>query len=160
MNIQFYNISDDKRVVDKHANSGTAIGDAVGIEVISKLSIINPVVEIANNSSFWAANYAYISDLGRYYYVDDISLNTAQRMIVSMTVDVLKTYAAQIRGCTATVLRSSSTHGGRPTEYTDSKLPVFPSNQIITSIELPEVNNELDTNGNWSYLLTVVGDGQ
>lgn len=160
MTIQFYNISDDRKVVDKNAGPSTAIGNAVTIAPTSKVSIINPVVEIDNNSAFWVANYAYISDLGRYYYVDNITLNTAQRMIVSLTVDVLKSFSAEIKASKATVLRSASTHGGKPTEYSDSKLPVFPNHQIITSIELPEVNNELDTDGNYCYLLTVVGDGQ
>ena len=159
MTVQFYNINDDKRVVDKNAGLSTAIGNAVSIAPTSKVSVINPVIEIDNNTQFWAANYAYISDLGRYYYVTDITLNTAQRMIVNLSVDVLKSYAAQIRACKATVLRSESTHNGFPTEYPDSKLPVYPNHKNVTSIEMQEVNDNLTTdNTNYSYLLTVVGE--
>ena len=101
----------------------------------------------------------YCDTFGRYYYIPNMAVNTAQRIIVSCSVDVLQTYSAEIKNSTATILRSESI--GAPTHYTDSKLPVYPAKNNVTSIIMHQqdvpLNSQLDTNAADCYLLTIVG---
>lgn len=73
-------------------------------------SITNPVItiEIENPTGF---NYAYISEFGRYYFIDDmISVRTGLWKI-SMKVDVLESFKNNIREIS--VILSDSTNTGK-----------------------------------------------
>lgn len=86
-------------------------------------SIIDPVITIqCDNSDMWrkSMNYAYIEAFGRYYYITNIISKNgtlpseqwpspAQLWEVHMHVDVLKTYADQIKAQTAIVARQENT---------------------------------------------------
>lgn len=69
------------------------------------LSIINPVliIEEAIAEYILASNYCYISDFGRYYFIDRITANTAKNLYtLEMHLDVLYTYKEGIKllnGC-------------------------------------------------------------
>lgn len=87
-------------------------------------SIIDPVITVqCDNSETWRknCNYAYIPEFGRYYYVTDIiSINgtlpsenwpsPAQLWDFHMHVDVLKTYAEQIKEQNAIIARQENVY--------------------------------------------------
>lgn len=73
-------------------------------------SILTPVIELdetAANSSIPLFNYAFIPSFRRYYFIDDISFSLGTWSI-SMHVDVLATYAADIFNSRQYVARSAT----------------------------------------------------
>ena len=99
-----------------------------------------------------------IPDLGRYYYISDMILNTGHNIDIIGSVDVLKSYDAQIRAITATIIRSESV--GAPTPIPDSQLPIDPNREDIVSILFDRDPLSIDPlNGNCWQLTTMGGSG-
>ena len=75
-------------------------------------SLFSPTMIISKEKAGaqWAqANYAYIPDFGgRYYFIDDITAETGGKLAYHMTVDPLKTYAAQLMATSFFIARSES----------------------------------------------------
>lgn len=70
-------------------------------------SILRPVIDITTSDSIITYNYMYISDLERYYFIDDIvSLHHAKWRITGH-VDVLETYKNSILAQKCVVKRQS-----------------------------------------------------
>lgn len=73
----------------------------------SRTSIINPTIVIEGSLPV-NCNYMYISSFGRYYYVNDITSISNDLFEISGHVDVLKTYASQIRSSRGIIARQQS----------------------------------------------------
>ena len=139
-----YGTTDDSRVIDKTL---TAI-KTLTAKPAEPMTILTPRVVIDYDADVIAANYAYIPEFGRYYYITDISIATGNRMTVSLTVDVLKTYADEIRECGGVVSRSEA--AGNPTYIPDSSLPINPNKkELLTS------KSKFTTNTGNVYLVRV-----
>ena len=124
-----YYTSDDPKVVDKTLTGGYSVACAP----YDGCSILAPRLILDYNSSAFDSNYLYIPEFGnRYYYITDVEVTPAQKMIISAKVDPLKTYSSQIRNCIACVTRSESI--GKPTFIVDNKLPVDPNRKELKSI--------------------------
>ena len=106
MQIQLLSISDDTRKINKAVNQITELLPCAVTE--DSNSILNPRLLLKWNEGYIGANYAYIPEFQRYYFIDDISLNTGGNCVVSLSVDVLYTYGAQIMQLTVTASRSSN----------------------------------------------------
>lgn len=87
-------------------------------------SILNPVIIISEspaNHAAWAnANYAYIPDFNRYYFITNTVFNGIQ-VELTLSVDVLASWRTVIRNSTQYVLRSQSSYSGA---IRDTKYPV------------------------------------
>lgn len=70
-------------------------------------SIINPVIEISGSLPI-TANYMYIAEFARYYFIDDIRSTGQGRYEISAHVDVLMTYGDKIRACTGIIARQEN----------------------------------------------------
>lgn len=70
-------------------------------------SIIDPVIEVTGilSSTVTGCNYAYIPEFGRYYFVKNITSVRANVWVIECHVDVLSTYATQIKAQTAVIRR-------------------------------------------------------
>lgn len=68
-------------------------------------SILKPVIAIRTTDSIIGFNYMYISDLGRYYFIDDIVSIHDGLWQISGHVDVLETYATAIKANSAIIRR-------------------------------------------------------
>lgn len=154
LTITLYTVNKDNRCLDK-VTGVTPVASSITIEPTSSIDVLNPTFVIANNSSYYACNYLYCDTLSRYYYISSFSVDTAGRLNLHCNVDVLQSFKSDILKCTATILRSESI--GKPTKYDDNKLPVNPVEKNIISIEMPELSGSFSSNGEKSYLLTVVG---
>ena len=73
-------------------------------------SIINPVIRLSgvNVPSLKNANYMYIPDFNRYYFITDIKSIRNGLIEISGHVDVLQTYAGKIRNNTAIIKRNAN----------------------------------------------------
>lgn len=103
MILKLYKNYSDKNVMDK---SITQIGTDITGTLRDDCSIINPVIAIEGLSDL-TINYAYISEFGRYYYINNIVCK-GNLFELQMHVDVLKTYAAGIRNNSAVISRQQN----------------------------------------------------
>ena len=89
----------------KRKNSTKQPLDAQAVEVDIHLkddcSIINPVIQ--SSSIPINANYFYIADYGRYYYLDNTERTSNQLKDISTEVDVLATYKPYIGNTVARI---------------------------------------------------------
>ena len=103
MTITFYRITDDKKQVSKTLNSTTKIKDSTGV-IKTDCSVMEPRLEMSYDVALITANYMYIPDFGRYYFIDRIDTG-AQRLFIQGHIDVLQTYSEQIRDLYCVVAR-------------------------------------------------------
>lgn len=111
MNIKFYSYfykkSNSTLLPDNNIISFT-----FDCKLLEGTSIINPVVVLESTSAIrpdiYTFTYAYIEQFNRYYFVNNIISNN-NLWTITMSVDVLATYRADIRGSRQYVLRSAST---------------------------------------------------
>lgn len=91
MNITLYVNSSEKNKIGKTL---TTVGTLEG-SIKGESSIINPTILIEYNEPT-AFNYVYIDVFGRYYFVNDVVVVRNNLLRVSLTVDVLESFAAAI----------------------------------------------------------------
>lgn len=118
MLITLYRVEDDPRVVNKTLSNASLTIDA---KCTDAKDILNPefVINLAAQVSA-KYNYMRIPEFNRYYFITDMAYDTAQNLVISAHVDVLKTYADSIPSINGMITRSSNANG----EKTDSSLPV------------------------------------
>ena len=156
INIQLYQNRSDNNYVTKDIRP--IAGGALTARAPHEVSILSPVLTFDYTPVFLLANYAYISEFGRYYYIRNITTDTAKRVHLELSVDPLMSFASQIRQCTAQIIRLEDV--GAPTEIPDSKLPVVPSRKKIDSITVfsPDINSVfINDSRSLNYVVTVVG---
>ena len=152
MDIVLYKCADDKRVVDKTLSG--AVTKACVVKDGNN-SIYNPRVQVAQFSGFSAYNYAYIKSYGRYYYIDDMAIDTGGLLSISLSIDVLNTYAAQIKASKALIFRQSQNAN---VLISDGLIPAQ-VNEVTVSRALSggELSNQLPANSNNFVLTTYKG---
>lgn len=104
MTIQLYkNISAAERV----NKSITAVGSVLSGTIKEESSIIDPVIKISA-ASLPAANYMYIAEFDRYYYINDVVCDYDGIFEIHAHVDVLMSNAAVIRQQRAVVAKQQN----------------------------------------------------
>lgn len=106
MNVQIQQTTSEKNRIGKSISTLYTASGALR----EGTSIINPVIRIsgANIPSLKNANYMYIPDFNRYYFITDIKSIRNGLIEISGHVDVLQTYAKQIRNNTAIIKRNAN----------------------------------------------------
>ena len=153
MNVILYNNKSDKRQLVKNITeiktlSATAKGD---------INIISPTL-IIHNTDMTNINYCYITELKRYYFLTNYTYITGQRIELHCNVDVLMSYADEIKRLKVNVLRYEKIH---PSYITDSRIPLFSSTKQRV-IEFPDnmFNLENPSADDKNFLLNIVGGSQ
>ena len=154
MTLTLYTITNDNNYLDKISNATAVTETPITVEPVTPVDILNPSFVLVNNG-YVNCNYVYCDTFDRYYYIDNITLDTAGRVVLHCKVDVLQSWKSEILSCFATITRSESI--GHPTLYPDKKLPVHPVNKFMTSIVMPETSGSFSSDGEYCYLLTVMG---
>ena len=151
MNVIFYRNTSDNRAVNKSLEELFT----ANCRIHGENSVMNPSLILETNTNSFNANYCYISDFDRYYFVKSITLLTGQRIQIDLSVDVLMTYKEEIKNLTANVLRYENIE---PTFLTDSRIPLF-SDTLQKVIEFPKniFNLENPSENSKNFLLTVAG---
>lgn len=70
MNITFYTNTADSLVADKTLHL-TTLKTVTGAQIIGDMNILSPRIKVIADADTKAANYCYISDFDRYYFVKD-----------------------------------------------------------------------------------------
>lgn len=153
MTVTFYNVTAAPNSLNKDINSGVEITTCQPVEPCDYL---HPSFIMDKSATTQGSNYCYISaPLSRYYFITDIQLLTGNRVLVSCSVDVLQTYAANIKSCAGTFTRSEFPKG----KYiSDSKYPLTGDMESESTL-FDNTPFTLGTGSTHNYILTVVGGG-
>ncbi len=164
INIQLYRNYSDNNYVSKDIRP--IAGGELTARAPHEVSIIAPVLTFDYNTAFLLANYAYISEFGRYYFIKNIITDTAKRVHLELSVDPLMSFASQIRQCSATVIRYARKKDGKAgaTKVVDTRYPIIPNKlDILSTIAVNNglINGYTDGHGyNYkNYALTVLNGG-
>lgn len=116
-------------------------GSTLNVKLKQPCSVMKPQFLISGFNTTWN----YIEWGSRYYYVDDITIETNDLATYSCTLDVLATFRGDILGSTQYVTRSASTYN----QYvSDGKYPAL--NYAETDyMSLSALANSLSEGGSW-----------
>ena len=126
--IVLYNNKSERNKLDKTLSSGASYTGVLK----EGTSIITPHIVI--QAATLKANYAYISEFGRYYFIDRIVSENNNLWRVEMSCDVLSTYKSAIRAQTA-ILRRQKTLCNR---YLDDEKFKCLSNERVQTKTFPQ----------------------
>lgn len=147
ISVKFYTFA--KRINSTKAPTGS--GTTVNCDLREPTSIINPVITIKVSSKPTGYNYAYISDFGRYYYINDW-VSEYGRWTAHLKVDALASFSADIKASTQYVVRSAS---DRDEYITDSMYPA--TAKCSYDLGTTTGTNPFDTSS-MSYIVGIIGD--
>lgn len=117
----------------------------------SETSIIDPVILVnATMAQVKTCSYMTITEFGRSYFVKGIREIRDGLMEITGHVDVLSTYASQIRANDAIIKKQESQWN---LYLNDGSFKVYQNNLIITR-DFPSGFNESD---DWEFVLAVAG---
>lgn len=103
MTITLYNTSSEtNRVTKKLTNEINLSGT-----LRESTSVINPSILIEYNGNI-TSNYCYISEFGRYYFINNITYEGNKLFRLDLSVDVLMSYRADILKQTCIVKRNQN----------------------------------------------------
>ena len=107
MDFALYYVTAPNNQLDK-MSTGAVVEGYSGPATID-VSVMNPTLIIEDASfNFKNANYVYIIDYGRAYYIEDIVVSTAQNIVsVRLREDVLQTFKDDILQLNAIVERQT-----------------------------------------------------
>lgn len=140
MQITLYNFAKrENSTKQPAAGSGTDYN----VTLKERTSLIAPVV-VLRSTTKPVYNYAYIPDMDRYYYIDDITNDGLNIWIIAMHTDVLASYKYEIGNARLYVLRAAAAYDGN---IIDNFYPVkvTKTNQRVT------VNSILNAGGTSAY---------
>ena len=105
-NIELYNNTSENNMLDKTITLQATLTGTLRNET----SLLSPEILIEGSASSFTPdiNYMYISEFGRYYYITDVRTVRNNVIMISGKVDVLMTYASQIRSCTGIIRRNEN----------------------------------------------------
>lgn len=145
MVVQFYYNESDDRVINKNLIEGESF---VG-QARDEVDIMTPVVRF-DNSSILRYNYAYISELQRYYKVSSINIYREGIYDVTFSVDVLMSFRGHILQLTAIVDKQTMFDNGD--EYIDDGSLVSDNVCFTTTYTFPSGFNDTP-----EYILITAG---
>lgn len=105
MTISFYKTLSKPNEINKVLqNSFTITGNFK-----TDTDIIKPIIKVLNTTDFniFNYNYCYISELKRYYFIEDITILADKLFFISLSLDVLYTYKNAILSSVGNISRYS-----------------------------------------------------
>lgn len=142
--IDLYNVSDDNEKVDK--TLGTA-KEFTSSTIKEQTDVTNITLRIQTTDNLSGYNYAYVSEYGRYYFIDNIETTPTGYWVLSCRCDVLMSFKADILALRGTVTRSESVYN---VYLQDSEYKALAYRNIVTK-RFPNAINQ-DT-----FILMTVG---
>lgn len=140
----------DRKTINK---TPTELGDPITCILKENTSIIKPTMLVSKDrlGEGWAtANYGYVKEFGRYYFIDNATAETGGMIAFELTVDPLMTYSGGLMGTSFFIARSEK-HGSH---YFIDAEKALQSNKIVDYEIIGHIPQ--DTTGN-KYVLTVSG---
>lgn len=128
MNIIFYTNNSDDDTINKALTQTTTLTGSLK----DNCSIENPEITI-ENSGMINGNYCYIPEFSRYYFIDNQTILSNNRVRLSMSVDVLESFKTNILSLSA-IIENSTTNNDK---YITSSLWVARQKTVSDVINFP-----------------------
>lgn len=156
MQLTYYNNKSDRRYVDKNIEKITLSQHAnpVNIKLVDSTDIVHPVFKLKDHDIYMTANYCYVDDLRRYYYIDKITLENGYGLIYC-TVDVLMTYKKELRQQNCVVARSEQEYD----LYQNDPLWKVSQRTVNRTILFEHAVDSFDYD-NQQFILGITGDNE
>lgn len=105
MTIIFYKTLSKSNEINKVLQNGFTITGNFKTDT----DIIKPIIKVLNTTDFniFEYNYCYISELKRYYFIEDITILADKLFFISLSLDVLYTYKNAILSSVGNISRYS-----------------------------------------------------
>lgn len=122
-----YKTESAPNVVDKKL---TEVAHYTSVRLLDDTSVLTPTIEVRESNTIdniWDINYFYVPKFKRYYFVTDLTA-TAGMYRISGRVDVLKSYASEIKASSQIITRQEN----RQDRYLhDSMIPISDKQEVI-----------------------------
>ena len=148
--IKLYNVSDDPRKLNKTLTGELSVNNVRPTDIVD---LMNPSFILDYNENYITKNYLWADKpFNRFYFITDMQVDIGKKIIISCTVDVLQTYASNIRSITANVIRQESK---KDTYLADSDFNIKTGFVPIIDIFTGGAEGEQFTSG--KYILSWIG---
>lgn len=146
--VNFYICSDDDKKLNK--SKFTTLYSGIKVDWVENTSMLKPSIKLANMKNLMQANYMYIQEFNRYYFLDPPILILGNMIrIDTKEIDVLYSWASYIRNISTLIERQEFVWSPF---IIDPELPTR-TPRIITTRKLGNIGNP-----SGSYIaLTVTG---
>lgn len=104
MQIEFYITDSPRKRVTKNVSNRRVLTGTLR----AQSSVMSPVFTIEDDGTIIGYNYCYISTFKRWYYVKNITAVRNNVFEIELEIDVLMTYAGEIRSNTALIDRTEN----------------------------------------------------
>lgn len=149
VSIQFGTYSGDVNKIHK----GTTLGTAKNAELKHPTTVEAPYFIVANDSVGNTDTYAYCSNFGRYYYIQQVDELPGSRKGVQCVVDPLMSFAGQIDALEVNVSRYE---GSQESDiYDGAVVKLAQSEEVIERFNGGNFNKIAGGNATSSYVLLV-----
>lgn len=150
MHVILYNNQSDKRQLSKYL---TLVASLDSVQATSDIPTKDPVLKLDYNSAYLNANYLYIQEWGRYYYITNRNCKIGDHIEIECFIDVLMSFNAQIKKAEVIAERSSSNFDRY---ITDDAIPFTDElDQIVR--KLPGSPFTGVSSGSYNYTLLIGG---
>ena len=144
--LRLYTNTSEYDYVDKQL---TQIATDLSCIARAECSILSPEIEVELDSVPASANYMYILEFGRYYFIDEIVVVRTGLYRIRGAVDPLTSFATELRACSGIVHRAESAQAYN-TYLDDGAFRTY-ANPEIRTINFPSGFST------WEYLLALAG---
>lgn len=127
MTIEFYNTTDPTNKLVKTLKDKRSLPN---VKLKNETDFKNPMLILKKDNAI-NRNYAYIPDFKRYYFVETDVTDNDSIIRIRLTVDVLMTYASQIKGLGAIVERQQNNYN---LYLEDAEVPNYAYRRVQTKI--------------------------
>lgn len=148
---ELYFNESDTNVVNKAVSF---VGDVMNLHFKQPSEVQNPTIYISREYDADKANYIYIPDLHRYYFITKCELEN-QRYIINCKCDVLSTFYPYFKKKTCISKRSSNKFN---LYINDDKLNLRAETRTLT-FPFPNGFKRADNSKDFDFILTVNGGG-
>lgn len=152
MTVDFYTITEPPNKLTKNTPQESKIS-IQNVDIFKPSDIMSPRIILGTFTGMMSKNYCYIDKFARWYFISNITLTSAQRVMMDLSIDVLNTYASDIVKCKATAIRSQS----EGMNYIpDDRYPI---STVNTTIDMLKYDTPFTRLLGQNYILSVLGGG-
>lgn len=145
VNAILYQYSGKNNVINKTLENPQSVNGLM----IEPFDVIHPKIKFRCEPPF-IYNYLYITQLNRYYFVTNTEILNANTVLLSLQLDVLKTYATDLLNATGTIVSRETAN-----KYINTRDNIHDIRPNFEKINF-SVNNPFDENGN-IIMITIKG---
>ena len=143
MDLIFYTNASDPETIGKSLTAVTTLSGYLK----NDCDVINPRI-VVENTGMVNANYCYIAEFGRYYYIDRQTILSNNRVTIEMSVDVLESFKTQIKALSCIVDNSTQKNDN----YLQSDIW---TNKVKTKTDIVQFPSGLNNDG--EFILITAG---